>query len=270
VQPWRAELALDYRLQDGRTVVTRRHRGPLQVQKALYPEGAALAHTLIVHPPAGIAGGDELAIDVAVRPGAQALITTPGATRWYKANGRLASQRVALRVEGGAEWLPQEAIVYDQAQVHSQIDIDLADGAAMLGWDIVALGRAAAGEAFARGAFAQTIALREDGHLQWLERTRLAGGDALLDSPIGLGGHVAFGCLWAAGPRWSGAQIESLRERLPADRVPVTQLAPRLLVARALGATARAVRGALEAAWRELRPLTFAGRAAAAPRIWAT
>ena len=76
---WRAELALDYRLQDGRTVLARRHRGPLQVQKALYPEGQGLCHTLLIHPPGGIAGGDSLSIDVAVQSGAQALITTPGA-----------------------------------------------------------------------------------------------------------------------------------------------------------------------------------------------
>lgn len=267
---WRAELALDYRLQAGRTVVGRRHRGPLQVQKALYPEGEALAHTLLIHPPGGIAGGDELSIDVAVRPGAQALITTPGATRWYKANGRQAAQRVALRVEGGAEWLPQEAIVYDQAQVRSEIEIDLAEDAAMLGWDIVALGRTASGESFAHGGFAQTIRLRQAGELHWIERTRLAGGDALLDSPIGLAGHAVFGCLWAAGPRWSDAHLEGLRERLPAESLPITRLAPRLLVGRALGATARQVRCLLEAAWSELRPLVFAGRTASAPRIWAT
>ena len=270
METWHAALALDYRLQDGRTVLARRHRGPLQVQKALYPEGEALCHTLLIHPPGGIAGGDALSIDVSVQPGAQALITTPGATRWYKANGRRAAQRVALRIEGGAEWLPQEAIVFDQADVRSAIDIDLADDAAMLGWDIVALGRTAAGESFRQGTFTQTIRLRQAGRLHWVERTRLAGGDALLDSPIGLAGNPVFGCLWAAGPQFSDAQVEALRERLPADGAPITRLAPRLLLARALGATAQAVRDALEAVWRELRPLVFDGRAAMPPRIWAT
>jgi urease accessory protein len=270
VETWRAELALDYRLQDGRTVLSRRHRGPLQVQKPLYPEGQALCHTLLIHPPGGIAGGDALSIDVGVGPGAQALLTTPGATRWYKANGRRASQRVTLRIEGGAEWLPQEAIVFDQADVDSAIDIELAAAASMLGWDIIALGRRAAGESFRHGAFAQTIRLRQAGRLLWVERTRLAGGDALLESPIGLAGNTVFGCLWAAGPQWSDTQIEALRERLPAGAAPLTRLAPRLLLARALGTTSQAVRRALEAVWRELRPLTFAGRAAAPPRIWAT
>jgi len=267
---WQAALALDYRLHDGRTVLRRRHRGPLRVLKPLYPEGEELCHTLLVHPPGGIAGGDALAIDVVVAPGAQALLTTPGATRWYKANGRRASQQVRLRIDGSAEWLPQEAIVFDRADVESAIDIDLAAGATMIGWDIVAFGRAAAGESFDAGGFAQTIRLRQAGRLLWVERTRLAGADPLFDSPVGLAGRRVFGCLWAAGPLWSDALLDQLRARLPADAPPLTRLAARVLLARALGASAQAVRQALEAVWRELRPLTFAGRAAVAPRIWAT
>jgi urease accessory protein len=270
VDTWRAELALDYRLRDGRTVLARRHSGPLQVQKALYPEGEALCHTLLVHPPGGIAGGDSLSIDVAVRPGAQALITTPGATRWYKANGRRASQHVRLRVQGGVEWLPQEAIVFDCADVRSEVDVELDGDASMIGWDIVALGRTASGEAFTDGCFAQSIRLSQSGRLQWVERTRLAGGDALLGSPVGLAGNAVFGCLWAAGPECSDARLEAIRRRLPAEAAPITRLAPGLLLVRALGATVQAVRRALQAAWFELRPAVFDGRAAQPPRIWAT
>jgi urease accessory protein len=270
VTTWDARLALDYRPEAGRTVLAHRHRGPLQVQKALYPEGPQLAHTLIIHPPGGIAGGDALAIEATVRPQAQALITTPGATKWYKANGHQASQHVKLDVAGGLEWLPQEAIVFDHAVVRSSIDIRLQGDAAMLGWDIVALGRSAAGESFTDGCYAQSIRLRDDERLQWAERTRIAGGDALLDSPVGLGGCRAFGCLWAAGPRWRDDDLEALRERLPAEAAPITRVAPRLLLARALARTAPAVRAALTAVWRELRPLVFDARVARSPRIWAT
>lgn len=267
---WQAHLHLDYRYDAGRTVVVRSHRGPLQVQKALYPEGTQLAHTLIVHPPGGIAGGDALAVEVAVRPRAQALITTPGAAKWYKAAGRTATQTIALEVAGGLEWLPQEAIVFDRADARSTIEIGLHEDAATIGWDLVALGRAASGETFGAGCYAQTVRLHDGGRLQWVERTRLAGGDALLDSPIGLAARRAFGCLWAAGPRWSDADLDALRERLPPEVAPITRVAPRLLVARALAHTVPALRAALFAVWRELRPRVFDGRCAQPPRIWAT
>jgi urease accessory protein len=275
---WHASLDLRYRLDRGRTVLAQSHRGPLQVQKALYPEGDAHCHTIVIHPPGGIAGGDALKIDVACEAGASALITTPGAAKWYKANGRRASQHIALHVQGALEWLPQEAILFDAADIDSSIHIDLAAGAVMLGWDIVALGRRAAGETFTAGCFAQSIRLSVDGELHWLERTRIAGGDALLDSPIGLDGRHVFGCLWAYGPEWTDDLLDNVRAQL-ADRVagmpatvdaaPLTRLTPRLLVARTVASSTQAARRTLQAVWEILRPLVLQ-QDAIAPRIWAT
>src|SRR5262245_4758169 len=122
---WNASLDLRYESAHGRTVVARRHDGPLQVQKALYPEGDEVCHTLIVHPPGGIAGGDALSIRAQCSAGAHALLTTPGATRWYKADGRQATQSVVLDVAGRLEWLPQETIVFNRAVVASSIDLQL-------------------------------------------------------------------------------------------------------------------------------------------------
>lgn len=266
---WNASLDLRYEAAAGRTVVARRHDGPLQVQKALYPEGDAVCHTIIVHPPGGIAGGDALSIRVRCLPHAHALLTTPGATRWYKADGRRAAQSIRLDIDGRLEWLPQETIVFDQACVESSIEVELRDDAATIGWDMIALGRTAAGESFTQGEFAQTIRFSADHELMWAERTRLRGGDALLDSPVGLAGYPVFGCSWAYGPSWSDDDVAALRRDLPATAA-VTRVAPRLLVARALGSTTTAVRTTLQAVWERARPHVFAGRNAVVPRIWST
>jgi urease accessory protein len=266
---WNASIDLLYRCVDGRTRLSRRHSGPLQVQKALYPEGPGrCCHTVLLHPPGGIAGGDRLRIDARAEAGAHALITTPGATRWYKADGHPASQQVRLQVEGALEWLPQEAIVFDAAEVRSELRIEVAAGSRALGWDIVALGRTASGERFEHGSFVQTIRLFDGAALQWLERTRLAGCDALLESPIGLDGCPVFGCFWAHGPAWSDAQLEALRIDRP--DAALTRMTSRLLLGRTLGRTTMTVRAALESLWRAVRPLVFDGLPAAPPRIWAT
>jgi len=266
---WNASLDLRFTRAAGRTVLARRHDGPLQVQKALYPEGDAVCQAIVVHPPGGIAGGDALAIRVRSEPDAHALLTTPGATRWYKANGRRATQEIRLDVRGALEWLPQESIVFDQARVGSTLDIVATGDAATIGWDVVALGRTASGESFTTGEFVQTIRLVAEDETLWLERTRLAGDDALLDSPVGLCGRPVFGCLWAFGPSWTDAQVESLRADLP-ETAGLTRLAARLVVARALGATTAAVRDVLQTVWQRARPLVFAGREAMTPRIWTT
>ena len=266
---WNASLDLRYEAADGRTVVARRHHGPLQVQKALYPEGDRVCHSIIVHPPGGIAGGDALAIRARCLPAAHALLTTPGATRWYKADGRRATQSIRLDIDGALEWLPQETIVFDRALVESTIELTLRGAACSIGWDVIALGRTASGETFRDGEFVQTIRLTADDELLWCERTRVTGGDPLLHSPVGLGGNPVFGCLWAYGPEWADADIDSMRSELPAPAA-VTRLAPRLLLARALGASTSIVRHTLQTLWRLARPRVFGGRECIAPRIWAT
>lgn len=76
---WDARLEVGVALRgDASVAVHRRHLGPLRLQKPLYPEGPGIAHLLVVHPPAGIAVGDRLAIDIEVGPDASTLVTTQG------------------------------------------------------------------------------------------------------------------------------------------------------------------------------------------------
>ena len=245
------------------------HCGPLRIQKLLYPEGPETCHAIIVHPPGGIAGGDELLISASVASGAAALITTPGATRWYGSTGATATQRVLLDIEGECEWLPMETIVYDQAQVHSEIQIDCGDQARMIGWDTLIFGRQSFGEDFSEGQFHQAISCRFNERLLWQERTRVCGDDPLFKSPIGFQGHRAASTLWAvraANECWTEHELDSLRESVPA--VAWTILWPRLLVGRQIG-DALALRARNTRAWAMLREMVFK-RAAIEPRIWAT
>src|SRR5712664_2458167 len=126
---WRARLALAFERRAARSVLaSREHDGPLVVQKPLYPEGDAVCHAIVVHPPAGIAGGDELEIGARAAEGAHALLTTPGAARWYRTAGPWASQCLDLEIADGAciEWLPQETLVYDGALADLRTEVRLA------------------------------------------------------------------------------------------------------------------------------------------------
>ena len=128
VSSWKARLALGFSLwRIGRPYCAgRSHDGPLVVQKPLYPEGPRVCHAIVVHPPGGIAGGDELTLGREGQDGASALLTTPGATKWYRSAGAWAKQSLAFGVRGLLEWLPQETIVFDGALAQASCEVDLA------------------------------------------------------------------------------------------------------------------------------------------------
>ena len=71
---WHARLALDYRVEAGRCVARFEHEGPLRILQSLYPEGDAICHNVLVHPPSGLVGGDRLDISVAAGAGTAAAV----------------------------------------------------------------------------------------------------------------------------------------------------------------------------------------------------
>lgn len=185
---WHARLQLDYTVEGERCVLRHQHTGPLRILQSLYPEGDAICHNVLVHPPGGLVGGDTLDLTATVGPGAHGLITTPGATRFYRSAGALALQRTELTLMEGArlEWLPLEALCYDACQAENRLTMHLAPGASLLGWDVTALGLPGARLPFASGRLQQ--------HLEvpglWLERGLIdAADERLLNSPLGLAGH---------------------------------------------------------------------------------
>lgn len=262
---WKARLALGFERREGRSVLAeRRHDGPLVVQKPLYPEGDAVCHAIVVHPPAGIAGGDELELSARAGEGAHALLTTPGAGKWYRSAGPWASQKLRFEVAGALEWLPQETIVFDGALARLQTEVRLAGDARYLGWEILCLGRTGSGERFDKGEVRLDSRIYRDGKLLWLERGRIEGGGKLLDSPAGLQGKPVCATLMAALP-FPLIDLAVFRE---VESLSVTQL-PGVLVARYLGDSSEVAKRLFTRLWTLLRPAVF-GREAQPPRIWST
>src|SRR5471030_2213069 len=189
--PWQARLALEYGLRGRRTVLAgRAHSGPLLVQKPLYPEGDAVCHNIIVHPPGGIAGGDALELGVRLREDTAALLTTPGAGKWYRSMGPKASLVQNFDIGHGAvlEWLPQPAIVFNAARAETKTEVRLHEKALYMGWDMTCIGRTASGERFNSGELRQRTEVWQQGRRLWCEYARLAGGDPMLASKAGLAG----------------------------------------------------------------------------------
>jgi urease accessory protein len=215
---WRAQLNLRYYVRSNKTLLDFSHEGPLRILQSLYPEGEGICHNVIVHPPGGVAGGDHLAIAVSIEPGAHALVTTPGATRFYRTDTAPAIQHTRLQVAADAriEWLPLENIAYSGCLAENRLELQLAPGGQMIGWDITALGLPAAGLPFSHGRFVQHLALLGEygSHTDWLERGCMDASDTrLLQSPLGLAGQPCIASLiFASGDVLPLVLLDRLRD----------------------------------------------------------
>ncbi|MDB5907202.1 MAG: urease accessory protein [Massilia sp.] len=266
---WRASLRLRFADDAGTSrLVERAHSGPLRVQKPLYPEGRGICHAIVIHPPGGVVGGDCLAIDAEAGEGAHAFVTTPGAAKWYRANGRVSRQDVRISAGAGAafEWMPQETIFFDDASVVLDHEVELAPGARYIGSEILCFGRRASGEAFRRGVIRQRTRIRSAGKLVWWEQGALDGAGAAMHSRFGLGGGSVCATLIGVGAPVPPALMASMRAIDPA--LGLSQVKS-VFVARWLGDDSETARRAIFTVWQALRPHLL-GCAAPLPRIWNT
>jgi len=221
----------------------------------------------LLHPPGGVVAGDQLSITATVEPDAQALITTPAAGKFYRSGGGEARQNVNLKVAENAslEWLPPETIVYEGARLSSSTTIDLAEHGQFIGWEILALGRPAAGEGFDNGAASLNWRISRAGRLFYLERLRL---DAeAFQARWGLFGHSACGTLFVyPATAW---QLAAVQELIGDEANRGVTLIEGLLICRGLDRRADLLKGFFERVWGLVRG-EVVGKAVCLPRIWAT
>ena len=270
---WRARLALRFAERAGTTrLIAREHRGPLQVQRALYPERDGTCHVYLLHPPGGVVGGDSLDIDVTLAAQARVLLTTPAAGKMYRSDARVAHIAQRLRVAAGAilEWFPQETIFFRGARARMHTRVELEAGAGFIGWEIACLGRRAADETFDQGAVRAAFEVWRDGAPLFIERAHFCGGDGALGAPWGMDNYSVTGTLLALSDRVE--LVPLLRAQLPAfargGGFAVTQV-DAVLVVRYLGHSAQAARHGFVQAWHHIRALAYR-RDAHSPRIWAS
>lgn len=277
---WLAELELKLVPTANKTYLKQlSFSGPLRIQRPFYPEGG-VCHLYILHPPGGLVSGDQLKIQAHCVADSQSLLTTPSAGKVYgrDSDGVAQGQSVKLTLLDNAEceWLPQETIVFRDANARLDTRIELSANARFIGWDLVCLGRPAAKEIFDKGSLSQHISLWRDGRLVLNERLQLTAGSKMQQSRVGLADNVVFGTLLASGftlqPGFDASPqadlIKALRACLSKQVFTITQRLGVLLV-RYLGNDMNECRDGMWQAWALIRPVLLQ-RPACIPRIWLT
>ena len=272
---WRAELKLDYTRESERSVARYLHQGPLRILQSLYPEGDQICHNVLVHPPGGLVGGDILDIQITVAEGAHGLISTPSATRFYKSGGQAALQQVLATLAPGArlEWLPLEAIAYNDCEATNRAVFNLAPSAELITWDVTALGLPSSNMAFTQGHFQQHIEISG----VWLERGNIRGDDTRwLNSPLGLAGDKCIASLvFAAGSTIEAHRatqaLEAARDVIEAHplrlQAGITCAHPQVIVLRVMSPLVEPTMDLLKKVWAVWRH-TLWSLPSTPPRIW--
>jgi urease accessory protein len=274
---WYAQLDIAYSVEQQRSVARHQHSGPLRVLQSLYPEGDAICHNVLVHPPGGLVGGDTLEMTIAARGAAHGLITTPGATRFYRSLGEPAVQRTRITLQDQArlEWLPLEAIAYNACLAENHLTVALGPQAEFMGWDITAFGLPRADLPFVEGQFLQHIEVPG----VWLERGLLQANDLrLMNGPLGLAGQRCMASLFFVGGSKMArnrreAGLELARQVI--DSHPLGQMAgvtcpnEQVMVLRVLAPLVEPAADLLRLVWQVWRQ-HFWQLPASVPRIWST
>ncbi len=280
---WQAHLDLGFKDDSVKTVLASRSQsGPLTVQRPFYPEGD-VCHLYLLHPPGGVVGGDKLHINISLTDNANVLITTPGATKFYRSGnseslGLLAKQHQLLHIANGCalEWFPQENIFFDNTHTQLITRIELEKNAQFMGWEINCYGRPASKELFENGKVLTRLELFRDDLpiiLDALCINNMTDNNSALISATSLNGYPCFGtfiCTQATPDLLDKARlaVKNIDIKNGNQQIGIT-LIDDILIARCLGQFAEQVSTTLKLIWSALRPEVL-NRDACHPRIWST
>jgi urease accessory protein len=244
--------------------------------------GQALVH--LNNTSGGILGGDRLDLRAELSPGARAQITTTGATRVYRPRADAAPAHSAahfdLAEDSLLELLPDALIPYRGSRFAQTTTVNLAAGATLFWWEIVAPGREASGEVFAFDQLRIETEIRAGGVPIAIDRMHLEPLLRPLESPARLGScrYLATFYVCRAGEpaaTW-GRMQEQLAGQLAAQARPcaespdgviwgISSLTCDGLVVRGIARSSPALVTGLREFWRAAR-LLLTGEPATLPR----
>jgi len=244
-------------------LMIREQHPPLQVIRAFpLSAGGALVH--IHNNSGGVLGGDQLALDVEVGPGARAQLTSTGATRLYRSRPGVpaAAQTCTIMVHEDAllEYLPDPLIPFSGSRYHQHTRIVLENSAGLFWWETVAPGRLARGEQFGYEQLFLDLHISAQGRSIAIERLKLEPQCRGLSSLARLGPYSHFCSFYICrvgleATRWSNLEKElgALAQELSCPGKlswGVSALVAHGLVIRAVSCQGRYISPGLLAFWR--------------------
>lgn len=190
----------------------------------LYQEGAARIRVpdrshvagleaVIINTAGGVTSDDDLSWQAQAGENTHLTVTTQACEKVYKADGTPANVAVDLKLGKNAQlnWLPQETIFFDKAQLTRSITAHMEGNAKLLLVEPVIFGRRAMQETMQTGLWRDEWRIFHEGALIHAENVRLEGDIAShLGNLAGLGGQTALATLALIGSHAEG-KLEGAR-----------------------------------------------------------
>ena len=239
----------------------------------------------LLHTAGGLVGGDQLSINLNLKPNSRCLLTSVAAQKVYGSVGRSqlhpqgawARQQVLaeLEAETDLEWLPQELVLYADALFEQSLSVTLPMDGSFLSAEIVRLGRTAANETLGQGCWRSSIELqrRTPEGKRWELVDKLEISNAALKGVHGLNQQPVFGTLvWAAPFPLPTDKLNSLLNDVRQDRKGLEGsmhcgVLPQGLIARYSGFSSRDARFWFSRIWARTRRARNLA-APQIPRVW--
>lgn len=191
-------------------------------------------------------------------------------------------QNVHVRLDDNcrAEWIPQENIIFDDANIKAITEFTLAPTASLLTWDILVLGRQAYEERFDNGNYANEFVIKRqqpngaaDKPIVFESVNQLAKS-RWFTSPLAANGKHVIGTFWAiptaSQTAYLADTIDALRQHIDTQYLPVVCTATKQgICIRYLGDDVRTCFTAFSQLRHVIRKLWW-GLDACEPRIWHT
>ena len=259
----RGELRADFRRVGPRTEANRTFETGgyrLRMPRSHAPQCEAV----MVNTGGGMAGGDQAGFGFRCGAGTDVTLTSTAAEKIYRADGATTRLAVTLDVEAAArlDWLPQETILFDGADLLRTVGVSLAADATLLLGEMLVFGRLAMGETMRAGALRDSWRVRRAGTLVFAEEVALSGDIAATLDRAALGaGARAVATLLFVSPT-AESRLEEVRAALSGAGCTAGASAWNgLLTVRALSASPVLLRAAIVSVLGLLR-----GRGL--PRLW--
>jgi len=271
VSSWPASLDVEFSVRSGKTVPSSiKHFGPLRVQRPFYPEKDETCHLYLLHPPGGVVGGDVLNISVSANEKSKSLVTTPGATKIYRSNiDSNIQQSLSLEKESTVEWMPQETILFNDAQTVINTDVHISTGGQLFFWDVLCLGLPVNSEKFTSGCCRQSLKVFRDKKPLLIENNYFEGSSDLMSASWGMRGfYVNAVCVMTVG---NSDIVEKIRSATNSQKECLFALTEKrgLVICRYMGNSVEEAKQLFLQAWTLWRNCELQ-KEVVVPRIWGT